>query len=42
MHRQVDAILDEKVPLYAAALGDPGCFADRARYSGAHAPHTGE
>jgi len=34
MHRQVDAILDEKVPLFAAALGDPGFFAERAHAQG--------
>lgn len=34
MHLQVDAILDEKVPLFAAALGDPGFLAERAHAQG--------
>ncbi|HJP35849.1 MAG TPA: nitronate monooxygenase [Gammaproteobacteria bacterium] len=34
MRLQVDTILDEKVPLFAAALGDPGFFAERAHSQG--------
>ena len=34
MSLQVDAILDEKVPLFAAALGDPGFMAERAHAQG--------
>ncbi len=34
MQRQLDAILDAKVPLFAAALGDPGAFAARAHAQG--------
>ena len=34
MRLQVDAILDEKVPLFAAAPGDPGLFAERAHAQG--------
>ncbi len=34
MRRQLDAILAENVPLFVAALGDPGIIADRAKAQG--------
>lgn len=34
MHRQLDAILAEKVPLFVAALGDAGIIAERAKAQG--------
>ncbi|MDP6566142.1 MAG: nitronate monooxygenase [Alphaproteobacteria bacterium] len=34
MHQQLEAILDERVPLFAAALGDPGFNAERAHEQG--------
>ena len=34
MRRQLDAIMDENVPLFVAALGDPGMVAERARAQG--------
>ncbi|HJM52089.1 MAG TPA: nitronate monooxygenase family protein [Alphaproteobacteria bacterium] len=34
MRQQLDAILDEKVPLFVAALGDPGFIEERAHAQG--------